>query len=109
MLSLSKVAAAVSLLSTTAMGSSSGAFFQSKTVIIPHDDKKHRGGEDAADSSDKVLAVADGVGGWANQGINPGLFSTLLTKSLIEKSEKDPSLSTAELIADGCRVAAKAY
>jgi len=54
--------------------------FQSKTVIIPHDDKKHRGGEDAADSCDTLLTVADGVGGWGLRGVNPGLFSMELTK-----------------------------
>ena len=63
-----------------------GGFFQSRTVIIPHDDKIHRGGEDAAASSDTVLTVADGVGGWALKGINPGLFSNELTSSIIEFS-----------------------
>ena len=56
-----------------------GAYFVSKTVIIPHDDKKARGGEDAASVCDTLLTVADGVGGWNNQGINPGLFSAELT------------------------------
>ena len=53
-------------------------------MIIPHDTKLHRGGEDAADSSDTVLAVADGVGGWARSGVNPGLFSMELTRLAIE-------------------------
>ena len=39
-----------------------GGFFQSKTVIIPHDTKLDRGGEDSADASDTLLTVADGVG-----------------------------------------------
>ena len=56
------------------------AYFQSKTVMIPKDDKIHRGGEDSADSSAQMLAVADGVGGWSLQGINPGLFSRELTR-----------------------------
>lgn len=85
------------------------AFFQSKTVIIPHDDKKHRGGEDSADSSDTVLAVADGVGGWASKGINPGLFSTKLTHSLIERSESDPALEPRELIKQACDIAASQF
>ena len=59
-------------------------------MIIPHDEKMHRGGEDSADSSDKVLIVADGVGGWTLQGINPGLFSQKLTSSMLEKSVEDP-------------------
>ena len=40
-----------------------GAYFVHKTVIIPHDEKKFRGGEDAAATSDTVLVCADGVGG----------------------------------------------
>jgi protein phosphatase PTC7 len=56
--------------------------FAAKTVIIPHDDKRHRGGEDAAANSDRLLVVADGVGGWASKGVNPGLFSRLLVKTI---------------------------
>jgi len=56
-----------------------------KTVIIPHDEKKFRGGEDSASTSDHLLVVADGVGGWANKGVNPGHFSRLLTKQIVEK------------------------
>lgn len=59
------------------------ARFVHGTVIIPHDDKKHRGGEDAAATSDDVLVVADGVGGWANKGVNPGLYSRLLAETVV--------------------------
>ena len=59
------------------------AFFQSKTVIIPKDETIKRGGEDSADSSDQVLTVADGVGGWALRGINSGIFSREVTKSVL--------------------------
>ena len=61
-----------------------GAYFKHKTVIIPHDSKKHRGGEDSASSSDTVLVVADGVGGWARHGVNPGLYSKLLTQTVVD-------------------------
>lgn len=54
---------------------SPGAYFESKTVIIPHDDKIHRGGEDSAHVCDSLITVADGVGGWARSGVNPGFFS----------------------------------
>jgi protein phosphatase PTC7 len=58
--------------------------FVHKTVIIPHDQKKHRGGEDAAATTDRLLVVADGVGGWAKRGVNPGLYSRLLTKTVVD-------------------------
>ena len=59
--------------------------FVHKTVIIPHDDKKFRGGEDSASTSDHMLIVADGVGGWASKGVNPGLYSNLLTNTILTK------------------------
>ena len=62
-------------------------------MIIPHDDKKFRGGEDAAASTDTILTVADGVGGWALKGINPGLFSNELTNSIVEFSQSDPYMN----------------
>lgn len=33
--------------------------------MIPHPEKVHKGGEDALYVSPKLIAVADGVGGWA--------------------------------------------
>jgi len=38
----------------------------SKTILIPHDEKINRGGEDSAHVCDTLIAVADGVGGWGN-------------------------------------------
>ena len=62
--------------------------FISKTVIIPHDSKKFRGGEDSASNSDLLLVVADGVGGWAKSGINPGLYSRALTQNIVTEHTK---------------------
>jgi len=43
--------------------------------MIPHPEKAHKGGEDAFYSNSKLLCVCDGVGGWANHGVDPGLYS----------------------------------
>jgi len=59
------------------------AYFLSKTIIIPHDEKKYRGGEDAAASNQYMLVVADGVGGWGQHGIDPGKFSKSLVKHVL--------------------------
>lgn len=67
--------------------------FAHKTIIIPHDDKKFRGGEDAASTTSEMLVVADGVGGWANKGVNPGLYSRKLTETITSEYLK---LSPAE-------------
>ena len=46
--------------------------------LIPHPEKAHKGGEDAGFAGDTFLAVADGVGGWAESGVDPGLYSKRL-------------------------------
>ena len=50
-------------------------FFNYANRIIPHPDKIQKGGEDAIYSDEKILVVADGVGGWNDVGIDPGLYS----------------------------------
>ena len=59
-----------------------GAYFESRTIIIPHDEKIHRLGEDSAHACDTLIAVADGVGGWELQGVNPGFFSKKFTRKI---------------------------
>jgi serine/threonine protein phosphatase PrpC len=59
---------------------------------IPHPDKVDKGGEDAYSGSENLLVVADGVGGWASHGVDPGLYSKELVvnvnKLYAEDSEK---------------------
>lgn len=43
--------------------------------MIPHPEKAHKGGEDAMFSDTYILAAADGVGGWADSGVDPGIYS----------------------------------
>jgi protein phosphatase PTC7 len=54
--------------------------------MIPHPEKRHKGGEDAYFLSEdgQVLGVADGVGGWALSGVDSGLYS----KSLMFEAKK---------------------
>lgn len=49
--------------------------------MIPHPEKAHRGGEDAYFNSSHMLVVADGVGGWNNQGVDPSKYSRFLCSS----------------------------
>ena len=58
---------------------------------IPHDEKLDKGGEDAWVASNNLLVVADGVGGWADQGVDPGLFSKSLVHDIKVKFDDDPS------------------
>ncbi|CAN8247469.1 unnamed protein product [Cochlearia groenlandica] len=63
------------------------------THAIPHPDKVEKGGEDAFFVSSYrggVIAVADGVSGWAEQDVDPSLFSRELmanASSLVEDKE----------------------
>ena len=57
-------------------------YFKYGSSNIPHFDKRDRGGEDAWLAKQDILAVADGVGSWANKGIDPGLFSKQLVSNI---------------------------
>lgn len=56
--------------------------------MIPHPEKAYKGGEDALYTSENVLVVADGVGGWADQGVDPGLYSKKLCSIIGSKIDK---------------------
>jgi len=62
------------------------------SMMIPHPEKADRGGEDAVYASRQVMAVADGVGGWTNQGINPANYSRKLCKNIESICAQSPSV-----------------
>ena len=63
--------------------------FQYSSHMIPHPAKAYKGGEDAIFVSDNVLVVADGVGGWADHGIDPGKYSKKLCEIMGKKVKSD--------------------
>lgn len=56
--------------------------FKTGVAKIPHYSKKDKGGEDAYACTDQMIAVADGVGGWNEQGIDPSKFSNELCNNI---------------------------
>ena len=56
--------------------------FQFGSSNIPHVDKRKKGGEDAWLATNDLLIVADGVGGWAKEGIDAGEFSKKLVSNM---------------------------
>jgi len=52
------------------------------SACLPHPDKAHKGGEDAyfANPARRAFGVADGVGGWAESGVDPGEYSRALAR-----------------------------
>ena len=73
-------------------------------VNNPKFDKRWKGGEDAMLVSDnqKLIMVADGVGGWTAKDIDPGKFSKFLAKSVgkiyNEKPEQDLKSTLIEAV-----------
>jgi len=64
---------------------------RSGVEMLPHPDKVDRGGEDAYFISNHGVAigVADGVGGWAEVGIDAGEYSRLLMKKCLAAAEAE--------------------
>ena len=48
----------------------------------PHEAKREKGGEDAATVTQQFIALADGVGGWAESGVDPAKYSRQLCKNI---------------------------
>ena len=79
--------------------------FKGGVSIIPHDEKVAKGGEDALTASKTLIAVADGVGGWARRGVDPGLFSKQLTKDIQALYDKHGSKMTLkEILVDAVKM-----
>ncbi|EAL67260.1 protein phosphatase 2C-related protein [Dictyostelium discoideum AX4] len=79
------------------IGGEGNFHLNSGVCVIPHPNKRHKGGEDAYFISidQNVIGVADGVGGWGDVGIDPSEYSnTLMKGSKIgadsQKVERDP-------------------
>lgn len=69
----------------------------SGSCYLPHPEKEATGGEDAHFICDEeqAIGVADGVGGWAEVGVNAGLFSRELMSysvSAIQEQHKGSSI-----------------
>ena len=71
--------------------------------MIPHPSKRHKGGEDAYVARADLLVVADGVGGWAEQGVDPGLFSKALVKDIEEEYVKNPDETLKNMLVEAVK------
>ena len=74
--------------------------------MIPHPEKAAKGGEDAffASKDKKVFGVFDGVGGWADHGVDPGKYSKQLaleTWKAYEKSEEKGKINLQAYLSKG--------
>ncbi|GAU15324.1 hypothetical protein TSUD_03930 [Trifolium subterraneum] len=78
----------------------------SGSCYLPHPDKEDTGGEDAhfICSEEQAVGVADGVGGWADLGVNSGFYSRELMSNSVNAIREEPKGSV-----DPARVLEKAY
>lgn len=78
----------------------------SGSCYLPHPDKEETGGEDAhfICVDEQAIGVADGVGGWADRGINSGLYSRALMSNSVTAVQEEPKGSI-----DPTRVLEKAH
>ncbi|KAJ0982656.1 hypothetical protein J5N97_010911 [Dioscorea zingiberensis] len=78
----------------------------SGSCYLPHPDKEETGGEDAhfICVNEQAIGVADGVGGWADIGVNAGLYARELMTNSVNAIQEEPQGSI-----DPARVLEKAY
>lgn len=78
----------------------------SGSCYLPHPDKEETGGEDAhfICIDEQAIGVADGVGGWADLGIDAGKYARELMSHSVSAIEEEPKGSI-----DPARVLEKAY
>jgi len=73
---------------------------------LPHPAKEATGGEDAhfISTDEHVIGVADGVGGWADLGVDAGLYAKELMRNSVSAIKDEPKGTI-----DPSRVLEKAY
>lgn len=73
--------------------------FSFAAACLPHPDKAAKGGEDGyfACPDRHAFGIADGVGGWASNGIDPGEFARGLLKFALEVLNATPKGEEADL------------
>lgn len=78
----------------------------SGSCYLPHPDKEETGGEDAhfICTDEQAIGVADGVGGWADLGVDSGLYSRELMSNSVSAIQEEPKGSV-----DPARVLDKAH
>lgn len=78
----------------------------SGSCYLPHPDKEETGGEDAhfICVDEHAIGVADGVGGWADHGVDAGKYARELMSNSVSAIQEEPKGSV-----DPARVLKKAH
>ena len=68
--------------------------FNAGLCIRPHAAKVAKGGEDAASVTENFIALADGVGGWSESGVDPAKFSKQLCMNIDKRVLTDRDIES---------------
>jgi len=74
---------------------------ESGAFVVPHPSKAYKGGEDAHFVTENVLGVADGVGGWADSGIDPALYANKLMQGARRALDEQQNLTPLQILQEG--------
>ncbi|XP_038972668.1 probable protein phosphatase 2C 55 isoform X2 [Phoenix dactylifera] len=93
-------------LENSAVSSDLSLKLRSGSCYLPHPDKEKTGGEDAhfICVNEQAIGVADGVGGWADLGVDAGQYARELMSNSVNAILEEPKRSI-----DPARVLEKAY
>ena len=77
-------------------------YFETACFYSPKFEKRNRNGEDShlVSSDKKLIMVADGVGGWNDHGVDPGIFSRRLTSNVSDLYEKSPETPLVDTLTE---------
>lgn len=78
-------------------------FFNYGVCSLPHTEKRHKGGEDAYMAQDGLIAVADGVGGWNEIGVDPSLYSKDLCNNIQTEYLADKAKKSIDIFVNACK------
>mmetsp|Transcript_13330 Transcript_13330/g.22137 ORF Transcript_13330/g.22137 Transcript_13330/m.22137 type:complete len:274 (-) Transcript_13330:155-976(-) len=88
---LKLVSTAVVISTTSKVFRARALHLESSACLLPHIEKAISGGEDAFFCRENEFGVFDGVGGWADSGVDSGLFARNLAKETAAALERQPA------------------
>lgn len=80
-------------------------YFSVGKTLNPKFEKRFKGGEDALviSKDSRFLSVCDGVGGWNDVGVDPGLFSKYLCVTMGELYDVDPKMTLKNILVEAVK------
>jgi protein phosphatase PTC7 len=80
-------------------------YFQVGKTINPKFEKRYKGGEDAllVSTDRRMLSVCDGVGGWGELDVDPGLFSKHLCATMGDLYDSHPEWTLKTILVEAVK------